>query len=35
MLAIGYVIAACLGLSLIYAVYGLAVGHKLHLQDSA
>src|SRR6185369_8579644 len=28
----GYIIAACLGLSLLYAVYGLVVGHKLHLK---
>ncbi|AGA29766.1 protein translocase subunit SecD [Singulisphaera acidiphila] len=32
MLAIGYVIAASLFLSVLYALYGLAVGHKLHLK---
>jgi len=32
MLAIGYIIAVCLFLSLVYAFYGFAVGKKLHLK---
>src|SRR5690349_14208849 len=32
MLAIGYLIEVCLILSSLYALYGLAVGNKLHLK---